>query len=90
MILLLVNVALACPNCGAPNLGSQNTWFGSSVFLSLVPLIFIGGVMAWIFKRVQAAELADRAPRSPTPPVDPAVGGDSPPPARYTGARSPT
>ena len=90
MILLLVNAALACPNCGAPNLGSQNTWLGSSVFLSLVPLLFIGGVLAWIFQRVKAAEAADRLPRPPSAPVEPAAGGATPPPARYTGARSPT
>lgn len=89
MILALVSAALACPNCGAPNLGSQNTWFGMTMFLSLLPLLFMGGTAAWIFRRMRSADHADRSSRALRPPAPPA-GDATPPAARYTGARTPT
>ena len=51
--------ALACPSCVDPRDATTNALLGSTVFLSLVPLIFLFSVAAWVMLAERAAVKAD-------------------------------
>ena len=51
--------ALACPSCVDPRDATTNALLGSTVFLSLVPLIFLFSVAAWVLRAERAADKAD-------------------------------
>lgn len=43
-------IAAACPTCGVGNGRNKMAYFLTTIFLSLLPLAFIGGVMLWIVR----------------------------------------
>ena len=47
--------ALACPSCVDPREANVNAFLGSTVALSLIPLAFIFGVVAWVVKHEREA-----------------------------------
>lgn len=63
-VTLLSDAALACPNCVDPKAANQKAFVGSTMFLSVTPLIAIFGVVFWLYKKARAAERAqaDAAP----------------------------
>ena len=60
---LLPGVAEACTVCGAAA-DNKNAFIGMTAFMTLTPLIFIGGVLYWL--KTRSAELA-RLDDSSTP-----------------------
>ncbi len=54
-VLLGAGAAQACPSCVDPNDAARSAMLGSTIVLSLVPLAFIGAVVAWIVQRERAA-----------------------------------
>lgn len=64
--------ALACPSCVDPREANTNAFLGSTVALSLIPLAFIFGVVAWVVKHERAANRA-AADEDATPPIAPAA-----------------
>jgi hypothetical protein len=59
-VTLLAPVALACPVCGtAATEQGQEAYKFMSIIMSVLPLLAIGGVVAWVASRVRAAEKAD-------------------------------
>lgn len=50
---------LACPSCVDPKDATTNALLGSTVFLSLVPLIFLFSVVAWVLRAERAATRAE-------------------------------
>ena len=62
--------AIACPSCVDPREANTNAFLGSTVALSLIPLAFIFGVVAWVVKHERAANLAAAADKD-TPSVAP-------------------
>jgi len=50
---------LACPSCVDPRDATTNALLGSTVFLSLVPLIFLFSVAAWVIRAERAATRAE-------------------------------
>jgi hypothetical protein len=60
---------LACPSCVDPREANTNAFLGSTVALSLIPLAFIFGVVAWVVKHERAANRA--AAEEATPPIAP-------------------
>ncbi len=63
--------AFACPSCVDPREANTNAFLGSTVALSLIPLAFIFGVVAWVVKHERAANLAAAAAKDATPLVGP-------------------
>lgn len=61
---------LACPSCVDPREANTNAFLGSTVALSLIPLAFIFGVVAWVVKHERAANRA-AADEEATPPIAP-------------------
>lgn len=53
-------LALACPVCFDPKETTRSAFLGSTVFLSLLPLLMMGGVGWFIRARVRAAKRAAR------------------------------
>jgi hypothetical protein len=58
-VLLWSSDVLACPSCVDPKDASTNALLGSTVFLSLVPLIFLFSVVAWVLRAERAATRAE-------------------------------
>lgn len=55
-------LALACPVCfSAKDEASRIAFLATTVFLTALPLVLIGGVVMWLTRRVQAAEQAGDA-----------------------------
>lgn len=58
-------LALACPVCfAAKDEASRIAFLATTVFLTALPLLLIGGVVMWLSKRAQAAEQGEDEPRS--------------------------
>lgn len=53
-------VALACPVCFDPKETTRSAFLGSTAFLSLLPLLMMGGVGWFIRSKVRAAKQAAR------------------------------
>ena len=66
----------ACPACVDPAAANTNAFLGSTVALSLIPLLFIFLVVSWVIKQERAAQraaaafAADEAARTATVAVD--------------------
>ena len=60
---------LACPSCVDPREANTNAFLGSTVALSLIPLAFIFGVVAWVVKHEREANRA--AAEEATSPIAP-------------------
>ena len=65
LVLLLPRLAWACPVCGQGREGSESALLIMSGILSALPLLMIGGIVAWIVSRARAAD--DDAPPPPPP-----------------------
>lgn len=48
VLVSLPAIAAACPACGVGNGRNKMAFFITTIFLSLLPLAFIGGLMLWI------------------------------------------
>jgi hypothetical protein len=48
--LLAADVALACPSCVDPRDTTRTAMLAGTIALSLLPLGFIGGVAAWLWR----------------------------------------
>jgi hypothetical protein len=67
---LLVPIAMALPRtllgcavCFSANDASAKAFLDTTIFLSLTPLLFLGGAGFWLWRRVRALEALDAAPR---------------------------
>jgi hypothetical protein len=66
--LLVGNAAMACPVCGQQTTDkNQAAYMDMTVFMSLTPLLAMGGVVLWIYWRVKQAEKAEQSPPEPLP-----------------------
>ena len=54
VVLLAAGGADACPSCADPRDTARNAMIGSTIFLSLLPLGFIGAVVTWVVRRERA------------------------------------
>ena len=60
-VALLALDAVACPVCGlGASDQSQGAYIGMSIVISLVPLVCIGGIAAWVALRMRAHHRAER------------------------------
>jgi hypothetical protein len=60
LVVLTPGVVFACPVCGP---GTENTawaYLGMTVVLSGLPLLMIGGVGYWIYRRHASDDIAER------------------------------
>lgn len=55
LTLALPRLAWACPVCGQGRDGSESAMLVMSGILSALPLLMVGGIVAWIVLRVRAA-----------------------------------
>ena len=62
---------LACPSCVDPREANTNAFLGSTVALSLIPLVFIFSVVAWVVKNERAANRAAAEDAATSLPVVP-------------------
>ncbi len=46
-------LAQACASCGVANGRNKTAFFVTTVFLSLLPLAFIGGVIVWLVRNAR-------------------------------------
>jgi hypothetical protein len=54
--LLAADAATACPSCVDPRDATQSAMVVGTIALSLLPLGFIGGVAAWLWRAHRAGE----------------------------------
>jgi hypothetical protein len=47
---------LACSVCLAANENALAAFYGTAVFLSVMPFVLIGGIVFWLYRRVKARE----------------------------------
>jgi hypothetical protein len=55
LLALAPHSALACSVCYSANESNRLAFIGTTAFLSLFPLAMVGGIVWWIWKRVQAS-----------------------------------
>lgn len=53
MALLLTQLVLACPACGAPDDKNAAAYIGMTVMMSLLPLAAIGGMVWWVARNMR-------------------------------------
>ena len=76
-------LALACPVCfNAKDDAARVAFLGTTVFLTALPVLMIGGVILWLSRRMAAAEQASFEPPAE---LEPEAGTDPVP--DVTGAR---
>jgi hypothetical protein len=56
LIWLLPDVAHACPMCFGGNNQNQNAFLYGSLFLMIVPVVSIGSLLYWAYRRTRALE----------------------------------
>ena len=78
-IALTPGVALACPVCFGANEANRDAFVATTVFLSLLPVVMIGGVIHFLVSRARAADAEIEAARTAAlpPEVEPKSGGAS-------------
>jgi hypothetical protein len=70
----LPSLAYACPVCfNAKDEAGRVAFLGTTLFLTALPLILIGGVIYWVVSRSAAADVAEPPPAS-EPVEDPRLG----------------
>jgi hypothetical protein len=52
----VANSALACPSCASPLEENRQAFVDTTIFLTVVPLMLIGGMIWWIRRRIRAME----------------------------------
>ncbi len=58
-MLLVHDVAWACPVCFDPNEQSRGVFLLTTAVMTFVPLILIGGVVYWLWRRSEALDQLD-------------------------------
>jgi hypothetical protein len=67
LVLATPAVALACPVCfNAKDDAARVAFLATTVFLTALPLLLIGGVISWLARRAAEAELPSDAGAPPT------------------------
>jgi len=70
LVLATPALALACPVCfNAKDDAARVAFLATTVFLTALPLLLIGGAISWLARR---AAQADQAVEGPAPAADPA------------------
>lgn len=65
LVLAAPAAALACPVCGLAGPGNNGwAYFAMTIVLSLTPLVFMGGVAYWVYRRSRVVGEQPVAPRS--------------------------
>jgi hypothetical protein len=63
---LVPGVALACPKCFAVrDKATQLAFLGTTILLTSLPVLMIGGVIVWVARRSRELDSASRPKRSP-------------------------
>lgn len=52
----LADSAAACPSCASPLEENRQAFVDTTIFLTAVPLVLIGGMIWWIRRRLRAME----------------------------------
>jgi hypothetical protein len=60
--------ALACPMCFGGNNQNQEAFLYGSLFLMIVPVVSIGSLLYWAYRRTKALENAQLPPPVPSSP----------------------
>ena len=55
---LAVDVAYACPSCASPLEENRQAFVDTTIFLTVVPLMMIGGLIWWIRRKVRERDAA--------------------------------
>jgi len=50
------NLAYACPSCASPLEENRQAFVDTTVFLTVVPLMMMGGFIWWLRRRIRALE----------------------------------
>ena len=58
----LADSAAACPSCASPLEENRQAFVDTTIFLTVVPLMLIGGLIWWIRRRLRAMEDAPQIP----------------------------
>jgi hypothetical protein len=58
-LLFVPQQALACSVCYSANEANRMAFLDTTIFLSLFPLLMIGGIAWWIWRQVIAAQIRD-------------------------------
>ena len=58
------DLAYACPSCASPLEENRQAFVDTTIFLTLVPLMMMGGFIWWVRRRIRAM---DEAPEIPVP-----------------------
>lgn len=58
------DLAHACPSCASPLEENRQAFVDTTIFLTVVPLMLIGGLIWWIRRKVRQME---QAPEIPVP-----------------------
>ena len=53
---LLSDVARACPGCASPLEENRQAFVDTTIFLTVLPLLMIGGLVWWLRRRLRQAE----------------------------------
>ncbi len=64
LLLAAPGAALACPVCGGPAEKEQvqQAFVNTTIFLSAVPLLMIGGGVWWLFRRARQMDAEEQPP----------------------------
>jgi high-affinity Fe2+/Pb2+ permease len=66
LVLATPALALACPVCfSAKNEGARIAFLATTVFLTALPLLLIGGVITWLARRAAQADQPSEPPSLP-------------------------
>jgi hypothetical protein len=66
LVLATPALALACPVCfNAKNEGARIAFLATTVFLTALPLLLIGGVITWLARRAANADQPGEPPSLP-------------------------
>jgi hypothetical protein len=60
----VANLAYACPSCASPLEENRQAFVDTTVFLTVVPLMMMGGFIWWLRRRIRAM---DEAPEIAVP-----------------------
>jgi hypothetical protein len=70
--------AFACPMCFGGNNQNQEAFLYGSLFLMIVPVVSIGSLLYWAYRRTKALENLAPPPTLPTAPTAPYAGPTAP------------
>ena len=65
LIVCLPQVGLACSVCFSATEANRAAFISTTVFLSVLPLLLIGGLTGWLWRRARAIQQVGSSPSSP-------------------------